>query len=87
MLIVTREARSDPWDDEEIARLDSMANLAAVALEFAEQQRKKRLLDVLADRDRIAQDLHDNVIQRLFATGMSLQSVMVPGPDSGRVTT
>ncbi|TCN52684.1 GAF domain-containing protein [Rhodococcus sp. SMB37] len=86
VLIVTQEAGSDPWDDEEIARLDSMANLAAVALEFAEQQRKKRLLDVLADRDRIAQDLHDNVIQRLFATGMSLQSVMAPGADPGRVT-
>ncbi|MCK0089543.1 GAF domain-containing protein [Rhodococcus sp. F64268] len=86
VLIVTQEAGSDPWDDEEIARLDSMANLAAVALEFAEQQRKKRLLDVLADRDRIAQDLHDNVIQRLFATGMSLQSVMTPGADPGRVT-
>ncbi|MGN5238798.1 MULTISPECIES: GAF domain-containing protein [unclassified Rhodococcus (in: high G+C Gram-positive bacteria)] len=86
VLIVTRETGSDPWDDEEIARLESMSNLAAVALEFAEQQRKKRLLDVLADRDRIAQDLHDNVIQRLFATGMSLQSVMVPGADPGRVT-
>ncbi|MFD6857068.1 GAF domain-containing sensor histidine kinase [Rhodococcus sp. NPDC060090] len=86
VLIATREKGSDPWDEEDVARLDSMANLAAVALEFAEQQRKKRLLDVLADRDRIAQDLHDNVIQRLFATGMSLQSVLGPGTDTERVT-
>ena len=86
VLIVTRARGNDPWDEEDVARLESMANLAAVALEFAEQQRKKRLLDVLADRDRIAQDLHDNVIQRLFATGMSLQSAMVPGADSERVT-
>lgn len=86
VLIATREQGSDPWDEEDVTRLDSMANLAAVALEFAEQQRKKRLLDVLADRDRIAQDLHDNVIQRLFATGMSLQSVLMPGTDTERVT-
>lgn len=86
VLIVTRAPGTDPWDGEDITRLESMANLAAVALEFAEQQRKQRLLDVLADRDRIAQDLHDNVIQRLFATGMSLQSSMVPGADPERVT-
>ncbi|MGV9747089.1 GAF domain-containing protein [Rhodococcus zopfii] len=85
VLIVTRAPGTDPWDGEDVARLESMANLAAVALEFAEQQRKQRLLDVLADRDRIAQDLHDNVIQRLFATGMSLQSSMVPGADPQRV--
>ncbi|MGW0018753.1 GAF domain-containing protein [Rhodococcus sp. NPDC003382] len=86
VLIVTRAPGTDPWDSEDVAHLESMANLAAVALEFAEQQRKKRLLDVLADRDRIAQDLHDNVIQRLFATGMSLQSAMVPGADPQRVS-
>lgn len=84
-LIVTRAARSDAWDDEDVTRLESMADLVTVALEFATQQRKKRLLDVLADRDRIAQDLHDNVIQRLFATGMSLQSTLVPGTDPDRV--
>ncbi|MBS9373598.1 sensor histidine kinase [Rhodococcus sp. B50] len=85
VLIATREAGTEPWDDEDVARFESMANLAAVALEFAEQQRKKRLLDVLADRDRIAQDLHDNVIQRLFATGMSLQSATAEGAGTERV--
>ncbi len=63
------------WDPDELQRIASIADLAAVALEFAHQQRQQRLLDVLADRDRIARDLHDNVIQRLFATGMSLQSI------------
>ncbi|APE08013.1 histidine kinase [Rhodococcus sp. 2G] len=85
VLVATREAGTEPWDDEDVARFESMANLAAVALEFAEQQRKKRLLDVLADRDRIAQDLHDNVIQRLFATGMSLQSATADGAGTERV--
>ena len=36
----------------------------------------QRQLDVFADRDRIARDLHDQVIQRLFATGLQLQSVL-----------
>ncbi|MEE2033920.1 sensor histidine kinase [Rhodococcus chondri] len=85
VLIVTRPPGSDPWEDEDVARLETMANLAAVALEFTEQQRRKRLLDVLADRDRIAQDLHDNVIQRLFATGMSLQSAMIPDAGADRI--
>ena len=84
-LVATRAAGSEPWGDEDVLRLESMANLAAVALEFAEQQRKQRLLDVLADRDRIAQDLHDNVIQRLFATGMSLQSTMASGVGNDRM--
>ncbi|MFL6141498.1 MAG: GAF domain-containing protein [Labedaea sp.] len=56
--------------------LVSFANQAAMAIEFAETQRTRRLLDVLADRDRIAGDLHDHVIQRLFATGMSLQGTV-----------
>ncbi|QHE67988.1 sensor kinase, two-component system [Rhodococcus sp. WAY2] len=73
VLVVTARGNV-PWDPDEVARLESVADLAAVAVEFADQQRKQRLLSVLADRDRIARDLHDNVIQRLFATGMSLQS-------------
>ncbi|WP_213573250.1 GAF domain-containing protein [Rhodococcus sp. USK13] len=78
VLVVTARG-NEPWDPDEVARLESVADLAAVAVEFADQQRKQRLLSVLADRDRIARDLHDNVIQRLFATGMSLQSTDADG--------
>ncbi|AQA21380.1 GAF domain protein [Rhodococcus sp. MTM3W5.2] len=80
-LVVTLRTGADAWEADELSRLASMADLAAVALEFAHRQRQQRLLDVLADRDRIARDLHDNVIQRLFATGMSLQSIALPAPD------
>ncbi|MFG1783565.1 GAF domain-containing protein [Rhodococcus oryzae] len=80
-LVVTLGAGAHDWEPDELSRLASMADLAAVALEFAHRQRQQRLLDVLADRDRIARDLHDNVIQRLFATGMSLQSIALPAPD------
>ena len=40
---------------------------------------------LLAERNRIAQDLNDNVIQRLFATGMSLQSATAKGVGTERV--
>ncbi len=46
----------------------------AVGLAAAAAHRARARLDLLEDRDRIARDLHDHVIQRLFATGLSLQS-------------
>ncbi|MEU4651973.1 GAF domain-containing sensor histidine kinase [Nocardia fluminea] len=52
------------------------AEQAAVALQLADSQHRMRDLDVYADRDRIARGLHDHVIQRLFAVGLSLQSTM-----------
>jgi signal transduction histidine kinase len=49
---------------------------AAVALELAERRREAERFALVEDRDRIARDLHDLVIQRLFATGMQLQSAI-----------
>jgi signal transduction histidine kinase len=49
---------------------------AGLALHLATAQRRMRELDVLTDRDRIARDLHDHVIQRLFAVGLSLQGAL-----------
>jgi signal transduction histidine kinase len=51
------------------------ANQATLALDRAQAQRDQSMLAVLEDRDRIARDLHDLVIQRLFATGLQLQGV------------
>ncbi|MEV5509137.1 sensor histidine kinase [Streptomyces orinoci] len=50
------------------------ADQAALALVLAEAQRDRERLAVYEDRDRIARDLHDLVIQRLFATGLVLES-------------
>ncbi|MGR8009597.1 sensor histidine kinase [Streptomyces hypolithicus] len=50
------------------------ASQAALALMMAEAQRDRERLAVFEDRDRIARDLHDLVVQRLFATGMMLES-------------
>lgn len=64
---------------------EPFASQAAVTLVLAEAQRGQQRLAVYQDRDRIARDLHDLVIQRLFATGMSLQgTTRLPGiPDEG----
>jgi signal transduction histidine kinase len=55
-----------------------------VTLVLAEARHEQGRLAVYEDRDRIARDLHDLVIQRLFATGMQLQGAMrTPGLDDG----
>ncbi|QFZ20270.1 GAF domain-containing sensor histidine kinase [Saccharothrix syringae] len=76
VLLVARDKGSAQFGADQVPLLASFADQAAVALEFAENQRARRLVDVLEDRDRIARDLHDHVIQRLFATGMSLQGAV-----------
>lgn len=58
---------------EALEFLEGFATQAAVTLVLAESQREQEKLALYEDRDRIARDLHDLVIQRLFATGMSLQ--------------
>ncbi|MGW8599480.1 GAF domain-containing sensor histidine kinase [Streptomyces sp. NPDC055893] len=63
------------------------ASQAALALMMADAQRDRERLAVYEDRDRIARDLHDLVIQRLFATGMMLESAqrrsVVPAVQEG----
>jgi signal transduction histidine kinase len=54
----------------------SFATQAGVALELAASRAEAERLSLYEDRDRIARDLHDLVIQRLYATGMSLEGTM-----------
>ncbi|MFF3956485.1 GAF domain-containing protein [Streptomyces sp. NPDC001890] len=63
-----------PFDDTEVALVSGFADQAAIALELARRRAESEELAVMHDRDRIARDLHDLAIQRLFATGMTLQS-------------
>jgi signal transduction histidine kinase len=53
---------------------DSFASHASVALELADSRAAEQKLVLLEDRDRIAMDLHDHVIQELFAIGLSLEA-------------
>jgi len=70
-------------DAEERELLASFADQAALALDRAQGVTDREELAVISDRERIARDLHDVVIQRLFATGLQLQGVaLVAGKDS-----
>jgi signal transduction histidine kinase len=60
--------------DLDLAVVETFAGQAALALERARAQNEREMLAVLGDRERIARDLHDVVIQRLFAAGMQLQT-------------
>ncbi len=69
--------------------LVTFASQAGIALELAAHRRQAERVAVFEDRDRIARDLHDLVIQRLYATGMSLQGAvsMISSPEvADRVT-
>ena len=70
-----RPRGAHPFTEEEQRLAEAFANQAALALRLAEGQQDQQRLAVYQDRDRIARDLHDLVIQRLFATGMMLESV------------
>jgi signal transduction histidine kinase len=72
-------------DLEERELLGSFADQAALALDRAQAVEDREELAVVSDRDRIARDLHDLVIQRLFATGLQLQGMRakVVNPEVG----
>ncbi|MEU4567615.1 GAF domain-containing sensor histidine kinase [Micromonospora sp. NPDC023956] len=74
VLVTARLPDRDGTTDDDVALLRSFAGQAALAMERARGQEERELLVVLEDRERIARDLHDVVIQRLFATGLQLQS-------------
>ncbi|MBW0116291.1 GAF domain-containing protein [Pseudonocardia sp. KRD-169] len=76
ILVALRRPDGSPFLPGEVPLLTSFADQAMLALELGEKNRALRQLDVFADRDRIARDLHDHVIQRLFATGMQAQGAM-----------
>jgi signal transduction histidine kinase len=75
VLTVGRRRGTPPFPAVVVEALGAFADQAAVALELAERRRDAEHLAVVRDRDRIARDLHDLAIQRLYATGLSLQSV------------
>jgi len=72
-IAVSRFRGGATWDEQDLAFAEAFAGQTALALVLADAQREQERLAVYVDRDRIARDLHDLVIQRLFATGMTLQ--------------
>jgi two-component system, NarL family, sensor histidine kinase DevS len=75
-LTVGRHPGSMPLPPEAVELVRTFAAQAGIALELAEHRSDAERLAVFEDRDRIARDLHDVVIQRLYASGMRLQGIL-----------
>ena len=71
------EARLRDFDDRDLMR--SFADYAALTLDRGQAMAEHEELAVISDRERIARDLHDVVIQRIFATAMQLQAAAMRG--------
>jgi signal transduction histidine kinase len=90
VLVVAQPVGASWPADEDVPMLTTFAGQASLALERARAQEERELLVVLEDRERIARDLHDVVIQRLFATGLHLQTAaqLAGRPElAGRINT
>lgn len=83
-LYLTDKQGADDFSDEDEALAEALAVAAGIAIENTRLNDRVRVLSVLDDRDRIARDLHDRVIQRIFAVGMTLQGA-TRLPDLGQV--
>src|SRR5690606_5808336 len=81
LVVVGADGQADREDESTM--LGTFAAQAALAFERALAQEEREMFVILEDRERIARDLHDVVIQRLFATGMQLQTVarLSPRPE------
>jgi signal transduction histidine kinase len=75
VLVLARSRSRPPPSSDEVDMAQGFSNQVALALALVSRQEDRRKLAVFADRDRIARDLHDHVIQQLFASGLSLQGL------------
>jgi signal transduction histidine kinase len=73
-LYLTDKIGADTFSEEDEALAEALALAAGVAIESTRLHERVRTLSVLDDRERIGRDLHDRVVQRLFALGMGLQA-------------
>lgn len=76
VVVTLRRRGSREFSPDQLGMAAAFTDQATVAWQLAGSQRRMRELDVISDRERIARDLHDHVIQRLFAAGLSLQGAI-----------
>jgi len=72
-LYLTDKTTSEVFTDVDEELVSALATAAGIAIDNARLHARVGEMVVLEDRERIARDLHDTVIQRLFATGLTLQ--------------
>lgn len=75
------------FTDEDRRVVEALGHIAGAAIQTARLQERLRLVAVVEDRQRIARDLHDSVIQDLFAVGLGMQSLThrIDDPDTARM--
>ncbi len=76
VLIAMRSEGREPFAKDLLGLTADFADQAAIALQLATATLQTHQMEVLEDRERIARDLHDHVIQRIFAEGLSLQATL-----------
>jgi len=89
VLVAIRSPGESLFTAADLDLAGGFANQAAVALELAEARAEQQRAVMALERERIAGDLHDHVIQRLFAAGLSLQAVAAnlgPSRQTDRIT-
>ena len=86
-LVVARPRGAPGFNARDTALVEVFANAAMVALTLGEARVELEQLEATAERERIGRDLHDTVIQQLFALGMGLQSIarLTSGSVAGRI--
>lgn len=72
------------FDKRTLQTVETFADQASIAIEYGRQQADLRRLELMEERERIAKELHDGIIQSLFAVGMGLQgtALMTNSPDT-----
>ncbi|OBH49869.1 GAF domain-containing sensor histidine kinase [Mycobacterium mantenii] len=76
VIAVARATEAPPFKPGYLDSVSAFADHAAMALQLAANRDRERELSILADRERIAHDLHDHVIRRLFGAELDLQSAI-----------
>jgi signal transduction histidine kinase len=84
-LVVMRRRGRRPYSHVDAELATTFANQASVALELAQARRDQQRVLLLEDRARIARDLHDHVIQQVFAAGLVVQATAASVTDSSSV--
>ena len=76
IVVLLRRHGAQEFSPDQVDMMAAFTDQAAVAWQLAVSQRRMHELEVISERDRIARDLHDHVIQRLFAVGLTLQGTI-----------
>jgi len=76
VIAVARNQGQQPFDTSYLELVSDFAGHAAIAMTVIAARERARELSIVTDRERIAHDLHDHVIQRLFVIGMDVQGTI-----------